>query len=307
MQMQWLDDVLVLLEEGNMTRAAARRNITQPAFSRRIRGFESWLGVHVLERGVNRIDLSPALRANEAEIRTLVTRLRDLRGKITHFDPARSTLGIAAQHATVHAIFADMALQARHVFPALGFRLRAANLRDCASMFLRGDTQLMLCYESEHTGPLPFGETIARALCSVDYLVPVVGGSLRFRVRDKLALSLDTPSIIYPEQSYFGEVLNGAERTFGTLRHSRNPVCETAFSGAVKEMAINGLGVGWIPFSMAHREIESGDLISLAEAFGKERLEIAVYDAVRNDLSTALLDLWAIRQRHFGLRVRDQT
>ena len=44
MDLDWLDDVLVLLEEGNMTRAARRRNITQPAFSRRIRGFEDWLG-----------------------------------------------------------------------------------------------------------------------------------------------------------------------------------------------------------------------------------------------------------------------
>jgi hypothetical protein len=34
MDMHWLDDVLVLLEEGNMTRAAMRRNVTQPAFSR---------------------------------------------------------------------------------------------------------------------------------------------------------------------------------------------------------------------------------------------------------------------------------
>ena len=50
MQFQWLDDVLALLEEGNLSRAAARRNITQPAFSRRIRGFEDWLGVTVLER-----------------------------------------------------------------------------------------------------------------------------------------------------------------------------------------------------------------------------------------------------------------
>ena len=61
MDMQWLDDVLVLLEEGNMTRAAARRNITQPAFSRRIRGFEDWLGVTVLQRGTNRVDISAAL------------------------------------------------------------------------------------------------------------------------------------------------------------------------------------------------------------------------------------------------------
>ena len=38
MDLRWLDDVLILLEEKNMTHAAARRNITQPAFSRRIRG-----------------------------------------------------------------------------------------------------------------------------------------------------------------------------------------------------------------------------------------------------------------------------
>ena len=64
MDMHWLDDVLVLLEEGNMTRAAMRRNVTQPAFSRRIRSFEDWLGVKVLDRGKNRIDISPALAGN---------------------------------------------------------------------------------------------------------------------------------------------------------------------------------------------------------------------------------------------------
>ena len=50
MDMRWFDDVLVLLEEKNMTRAAERRNITQPAFSRRIRSFEDWLGIDILVR-----------------------------------------------------------------------------------------------------------------------------------------------------------------------------------------------------------------------------------------------------------------
>lgn len=296
MQMQWLDDVLVLLEEGNMTRAAARRNITQPAFSRRIRGFENWLGVTVLQRSANKVDISPALVSNEAEIRTLVARLKDLQGKITHFDPARSTLGIAAQHATVYSIFPDMALRARHMFPALGFRLRAANLKDCVSMFLRGDTQLMVCYESSYTGPLPFGGSVRREVCSVDYLVPVVGGSLRYNVHDNTDMPLGTPSIIYPEHSHFGEVLDAAERTFGTRRYSQNPVCETAFSSGIKEMTLKGIGVGWVPFSMVHREIESGELISLAEGFGKERLEIAVYDAAQNEMTNSLLSIWKMKQ-----------
>jgi len=101
MDMNWLDDVLILLEEGNMTRAAARRNITQPAFSRRIRSFENWLGVRVLDRGTNKINITPTLRSNESEIRALVTRINDLKGKLAHYDPASTIVSIAAQHSPI--------------------------------------------------------------------------------------------------------------------------------------------------------------------------------------------------------------
>lgn len=297
MDMQWLDDVLVLLEERNMTRAAARRNITQPAFSRRIRGFENWLGVTVLQRGSNSFDISPALLSNEAEIRALVARIRDLRGKIAQFDPASSEVSIAAQHAPVFSTFPDMALRAKHHFPSLKFRLRAGNLRDCVTMFLRGDTSMMLCYESENAGPLPFGDTIRRELWGVDYLIPVVGGPLRYTVRDNREIADDTPSIVYPENSYFGEVLNRAEAMFGTHRHSKNPVCETALSSGIKELILKGIGIGWLPFSMVYREVENGDLVRLANRLGKEPLDVAIYANVNDRLAVSLLDLWCVRQR----------
>ena len=34
-------------------------------------------------------------------------------------------------------------------------------------------------------------------------------------------------------------------------------------------MILNGLGVGWLPFSMVHREIENGELISLRNQLGQ--------------------------------------
>ena len=40
MDIKWFEDLLVLLEEKSFTRAAARRHVTQPAFSRRIRLLE---------------------------------------------------------------------------------------------------------------------------------------------------------------------------------------------------------------------------------------------------------------------------
>lgn len=297
MNLQWLDDVLVLLEEGNMTRAASRRNVTQPAFSRRIRGFENWLGTQVLQRGANSVEISQALRSNEAEIRALITRIRDLRGKIAYFDPASKTLAIAAQHAPIISTFPDMALHARRHFPALKYRVRAGNRRDCVAMFLRGDTSMLLCYESESVGSLPFGDTIRRELWSADYLVPVVGGQLRYKVRDNGEIPDDTSAVVYPENSYFGEVLNIAERVFGTPGFSSNPVYETAFSAGIKELVLNGAGVGWIPFSMVHREIDSGVLISLANRLGKEQIMVTLYADVEDEVATSLLDIWSASQR----------
>ena len=297
MDMAWFDDVLVLLEERNMTRAAHRRNITQPAFSRRIRSFEDWLGVDVLDRQTNRIEISPALAANEDEIRALVARLRDLRTKIAQYDPAASVLGIAAQHAAVVSTFPDMALRARRAFPGIRFRMRAGNFNECVTLFLRGDTSLLLGYEAERVGPMPFGPGVRRGLWGRDYLVPVVGGALRYAVRENRSVPDETPAIVYPDDSFFGEVLRRSERPFGTADHSLNPLCQSAFSSGIRAMAVQGLGVGWLPFSMVHGEIESGALISLSASLGQEPLDVAVYAHRGTAIADSLIDLWQAPSR----------
>ena len=292
MNMLWFDDVLTLLEERNMSRAAARRHITQPAFSRRIRSFEEWLGIEVLDRKSNRIEISPALAENEAEIRSMITRLNDLRTKIAQHNPAVSVVTIAATHAAVVSAFPDMSLRASANFQGLRFRLRTANLTDCVTLFLRGDTNMLLCYEAQGVAPMEFGTGIRRGIWGQDYLVPVIGGGLRYAVRGNGEVPLDTPAIVYPENSYFGQVLNKRRRPFGTAGSSANPICQTAFSSGAKEMILNGLGIGWLPFSMAHREIESGELISLRNHLGQETLEVVVYAHLQTQMAKTLLDFW---------------
>jgi DNA-binding transcriptional LysR family regulator len=300
MNMLWFDDVLALLEEQNMTRAAARRNITQPAFSRRIRSFEDWLGIEVLDRKSNRVEISPALVSNEAEIRSLIARLNDLRTKIAQHDPAVSAMTIAATHAAVYSTFPDMAIQARARFQRLRFRLRTANLSDCVTLFLRGDANMLVCYEAQSVAPLQFGAGVQRGVWGQDYLIPVIGGGLRYKVRGNSDVSLDTPAIVYPENSYFGEALNKNQRAFGTASYSTNPICQTAFSSGAKEMILNGLGIGWLPFSMVHKEIESGDLISLRNRFGQEPLEVAIYAHHQVELAQTLFDFWTKKSSSGG-------
>ena len=292
MDLRWLDDVLVLLEEGNLTRAAERRNVTQPAFSRRIRAFEDWLGSPIISRESNRITASPALTSNEEEIRALALRLKELRVKVASYEPSRSTVTIAAQHAPVQSVFPDLALRAKTAFPELNFRLRVGNLEDCVSRFLRSDAEMLLCYEAQTARQLEFGANVERALWSTDFLIPIVGGSLRYAVRSNATIPDDMPAIAYPPDSYFGEALRRANCPFASSELNSNTICMTAFSSGILELVSKGLGVGWVPFSMAHRELETGTLVSLAASLGKVPLNVALYADKSSEAGVALLRLW---------------
>ena len=59
MDVKWLEDFLSLYRLGNFSAAAKARNVTQPAFSRRIRALEIWLGVPLFDRSSNPIALTP--------------------------------------------------------------------------------------------------------------------------------------------------------------------------------------------------------------------------------------------------------
>ena len=61
MDIKWLEDFLALAETRNFSRAAAQRNVTQPAFSRRIRALESWLGNELFDRAAYPTALTPCL------------------------------------------------------------------------------------------------------------------------------------------------------------------------------------------------------------------------------------------------------
>ena len=72
MQLKWLQDVLAVARCVSLTEAAAERRVTQPAFSRRLRALEAWLGTDVVDRSHKTAHLTPALAAHLDDIEALV-------------------------------------------------------------------------------------------------------------------------------------------------------------------------------------------------------------------------------------------
>jgi len=60
MDLDWLEDFAALAEHGNFSRAAEMRHVSQPAFSRRIKALEDWIGVPLFSRGAQGVTLTAA-------------------------------------------------------------------------------------------------------------------------------------------------------------------------------------------------------------------------------------------------------
>lgn len=284
-----LDDVLVLLDEGNLSRAAARRNITQPAFSRRIRSFEDWVGIPLLDRETNHIELHPSLAANAVEIRATIRRIEDLRTRLRNRDAGTGQLVLVAQHALAANVTPDALVALHKVEENLTTRLRTMNREYCLSLFVRGDADLLMIFESRGFPPLPFDDSIGCRTWMQDTLVPVCGGALRHRLGPGGKPLGPLPLIQYPIDSHFGRLIRSSGSEGAILEHGGHVAVETAFSVAALRLAEAGLGIAWVPHSLCLRQIASGDLVNLGNQYGQIELDVSIFFSTQNTYAKRIL------------------
>lgn len=289
MDTRWFEDILVLLEEGTLTGAAERRAVTQPAFSRRIRAFETWLGQEVIDRTTNKVVIRDALKRSEPDIRAFLQRLREVQQSIRLAETNIPRVTFATQHALTLSTFPDLIKTVTQIGVSLNYRLRAANRDDCISLMVRGDADALLCYETDDEEPLPFDKSFTRTLWTRDRLIPVVGGQLRYAVQPNTPLPSDMPVVTYPDNSYLGQTLLRKCPAWSVAQRTMRPICESAFSAGVREMVLQGIGIAWLPMSMVWQDREAGRVTDLSGILGNCELSVSLYARTEHLLTTELL------------------
>ncbi len=82
MEIKWILDFLSLVDTKNFSRSADERATTQPAFSRRIKALEEWMGATLFDRSNQPIELTPAGRKFRPVAEEVLRRLLQSREEI---------------------------------------------------------------------------------------------------------------------------------------------------------------------------------------------------------------------------------
>ena len=131
MRLEWIDDILAVLDSGSLTRAAEKRLLTQSAFTRRVRLIEGSIGATLFDRRRKPVSLMPGVQALEPELRELSARLHKLRHTLkTESDQASQSLSFVCQHALTTTV-SPKVVRTLTADDDISVRVRSGNQDEC--------------------------------------------------------------------------------------------------------------------------------------------------------------------------------
>ncbi|WBY02500.1 LysR substrate-binding domain-containing protein [Ramlibacter tataouinensis] len=277
----WLEDFLALAATGNFSRAAQERHSSQPAFSRRVRALEEWLGAPLVDRSTQPARLTEAGEWFRGVAQDLVARAARLPGEARQVAQARSaTLRIASTHA-LSFTFLPRWLRSLEARLALGpVELASDVLARCEAQMQEGKVHFVLAHAHPGArGPLD-SHAYRCARIGGDQLVPVSrpgaeGGPLH-RLENGPAQA-SVPLLAYTDESGMGRVVRSV--LGGRLEVMASHVVFSAHLASVlRSMALDGRGIAWLPRTLVEEDLAAGRLVAAAaEGPWAVDLEIRLY------------------------------
>lgn len=277
MDIKWLEDLLVLLEEKSFTRAAVRRHVTQPAFSRRIRLLEEWLGVDIIDRTTKPVQVLPIGETLEEGVRDLVNRLYSLRSNLQASALNQDRVSFVVQHTLAISLFPALIQNVKQVLPTTAYRVNPQNNNDCESVFFK-EADLMLAYETPLRRFDFSNFAFDRLKLGVETLIPVISSGFLGRFESRYSmLSSRLPVLMYQKGGFLSEALSNTCLPAVLRDYQLEVICESAFSASLKEMSLADMGLTWLARGIVSKELDSGQLISLEDELGGAQLDIVLF------------------------------
>lgn len=263
MELKWLKDFVALAENGSFSKAAEARYVTQPAFSRRIRSLENWLGVSLVDRNQYPTTLTPVGIEFVVEAKRLISDIYENRDQLRLHDKKRESLQFFAQHALAVSFFPAWIKNVESLVGNNLVRLQAGNLHDVIEGFLSGAGDFLLCFSSSVSLGQLGREDIDRIQVGSDRLVLVSAMDDTGQALHPLMPGQRLKLLTYPEDTFLGQLVKHECLPRIQSQVNIQSVFETALSEGLKALVMNGHGAAWLPASLIQHEINNDQVVVL--------------------------------------------
>ncbi len=263
MNLTWLEDFLALASTGNFSRAASERHMTQPAFSRRVRALEEWLGVALFDRSSHPVTLTETgqwFQSVAQEMLARVARVPDEARAVA--DASSATLRFASTHALSFTFLPAWLRGLESGSPVGPIQLVSDVMQQCEALMLQGRVQFLLCHWHAQVPGRLDPASYRSVKVGSDTLVPVSTPDKKGKPRHLLSASGKyAPILAYSNESGLGRIVRTLRSA--ALETSRSePVFTAHLASVLKTMALDGRGVAWLPQSLIAEELASGRLVA---------------------------------------------
>jgi LysR family transcriptional regulator, hypochlorite-specific transcription factor HypT len=297
MELIWFEDYLALAETLNFSRAAQLRHVTQPAFSRRIRALEGWIGADLFARTTHGVTLTPAGEHFRHQAEVLTRALHQLRRDTLEISGRGvRPLSIAATHALSFTFFPRWVRRNQKLLALGNLNLISDSMQACEQMMLWGDVQFLLCHHHKSMSSRIETGQFKSIVVGADTLVPLSAPAGNGLPRWWLHGGEPVKYLAYGAQSGLGRIV-AAQRGMKERAFELETIFTSDLAATLLSIARAGDGMAWLPRTLAEEDISAGLLVEAGNPEFHIPIEIRLFRPTARQ-SKAVEAIWSAFERN---------
>jgi DNA-binding transcriptional LysR family regulator len=280
MELAWLEDFLEIVATRNFSTAAASRNISQPAFSRRIKSLEAWVGADLIDRSTYPVHLTAAGHMFFARCQETVRDMYRLRTDCRNAAGETSRpLTFAALHTLAIYFFPTWISSPDMPNAPIRSSMHTADFLECVEHLSSGKCDFAITYDHPDGPPVLEAGPFESLQIGKDRLVLVSGADPEGRPLFDIDVPEGTriPYLSYSwNDGYLGKLISLIQSRWRRPLNL-NIVFQSSLAEGLKQMAVAGRGVAWLPQICVQKSIAQGELVQIGGQQMSLEIEIRIF------------------------------
>lgn len=262
---KWLEDFLTLEEYRNFSQAAEKRNLSQPAFSRRIGALEDSIGVKLFDRSVVPLQLTDEGKLFHSHTRNLLQQFQDNLDELQGHKHSLPNIKFAAAHSLSLSILPELIKELAFKNEHFIYSVEAIDVDETVKTLIEGRSDFILSFYDERLMQEPFIsiEILNSTLYPVSPL-DEYGQPIFYLDSDTL------PLLSYSPNSYMGRLVNRKLTEHNYL--NLNTKFISSMTELLKNMLLTRQGIAWLPEYAVQKELKERKIVIL----DREQLAIPI-------------------------------